>query len=73
MGTLHSGNWLANAAKIPVTIFGIVKSVSTTMLGVLKTSSKILDSVLVKFRDVVEKVKQTRPMFRLSASLKNTQ
>ena len=45
MGTPHTGSWGADWLKIPVDIFGILKSTNTNLLRVLQTNDELLRSL----------------------------
>lgn len=42
MGTPHTGSWIADWAKIPADVLGILKSSNTSLLRVLRTKDELL-------------------------------
>lgn len=53
MGTPHIGNWVANWARIPANILGVLKSANTPLLSVLQTDNQLLESIQIAFFNVV--------------------
>ncbi|OAQ58120.1 SesB protein [Pochonia chlamydosporia 170] len=53
MGTPHRGSWMADWAKIPAYTLGVVKSTNKSLLKVLETDDKYLQSVQDRFWSMI--------------------
>lgn len=53
MGTPHRGSWMADWAKIPAWTLGVVKSTNKSLLKVLETDDKYLQSVQDRFWSMI--------------------
>ncbi|KAI8278876.1 hypothetical protein K4K60_005893 [Colletotrichum sp. SAR11_57] len=53
MGTPHRGSWMADWARMPASALGIVKSTSKSLLKILETDDKYLQSVQDRFWSMV--------------------
>lgn len=53
MGTPHTGSWMADWAKIPASMLGVVKSVNTPLLSVLQTEDQQLESIQIDFLSMI--------------------
>ncbi|UPK91511.1 hypothetical protein LCI18_002446 [Fusarium solani-melongenae] len=53
LGTPHRGSWMADWARIPASALGIVKSTNTSLLKILETDDKYLQSVQDRFWSMV--------------------
>ncbi|KXH63433.1 hypothetical protein CSAL01_04547 [Colletotrichum salicis] len=49
LGTPHRGSWMADWARIPASALGIVKSINKSLLKILETDDKYLQSVQDRF------------------------
>ncbi|KAF4338214.1 hypothetical protein FBEOM_7899 [Fusarium beomiforme] len=53
LGTPHRGSWMADWARIPTSALGIVKSTNKSLLKILETDDKYLQSVQDRFWSMV--------------------
>ncbi|KAM0549146.1 hypothetical protein ACHAPJ_009601 [Fusarium lateritium] len=53
MGTPHRGSWMADWAKIPASALGLIKSTNKSLLKVLETDDKYLQSVQSRFWSMI--------------------
>nr|AAS80314.1 SesB [Fusarium haematococcum] len=53
LGTPHRGSWMADWASIPASALGIVKSINNSLLEILETDNKYLQSVQDRFWSMV--------------------
>ncbi|KAH7176287.1 Alpha/Beta hydrolase protein [Dactylonectria macrodidyma] len=53
LGTPHRGSWIADWARIPASALGIVKSINKSLLKILETDDKYLQSVQDRFWSMV--------------------
>lgn len=53
LGTPHRGSWMADWARIPASALGIVKSTNTSLLRILETDDKYLQSVQDRFWSMI--------------------
>ncbi|KAH7215365.1 Alpha/Beta hydrolase protein [Fusarium oxysporum] len=53
LGTPHRGSWMADWARIPASALGIVKSINKSLLKILETDDKYLQSVQDRFWSMV--------------------
>ncbi|KAG4256549.1 hypothetical protein FPRO03_14013 [Fusarium proliferatum] len=53
LGTPHRGSWMADWARIPASALGIVKSTNKSLLKILETDDKYLQSVQDRFWSMV--------------------
>ncbi|KAF9784161.1 hypothetical protein IL306_008314 [Fusarium sp. DS 682] len=53
LGTPHRGSWMADWARIPAAALGIVKSTNKSLLKILETDDKYLQSVQDRFWSMV--------------------
>lgn len=58
MGTPHKGSWMADWAKIPASAIGLVKSINKSLLEVLETNNQYLESIQVKFLDLIRELRE---------------
>ncbi|KAJ5273520.1 hypothetical protein N7478_008645 [Penicillium angulare] len=58
MGTPHRGAWMADWAKIPASVFGIVKSTNVVLLDILQRDNQLLDSIQVDFLTMIRRLKE---------------
>ncbi|KAJ5607015.1 hypothetical protein N7537_003634 [Penicillium hordei] len=66
MGTPHKGAWMADWAKIPASVFGLVKSTNTTLLDVLKRDSQLLQSIQFDFLAMVRQLREDGRRFEVT-------
>lgn len=59
MGTPHKGAWMADWAKIPASIFGVVKSTNTTLLDILQRDNQLLESIQVDFLTMIRRLRES--------------
>ncbi|KAH7478076.1 hypothetical protein FOMA001_g9747 [Fusarium oxysporum f. sp. matthiolae] len=53
MGTPHRGSWMAHWARIPASVLGRVKSTNKSLLSILETDDRYLQSVQDRFWSMV--------------------
>ncbi|KAJ4176009.1 hypothetical protein NW767_015586 [Fusarium falciforme] len=53
LGTPHRGSWMADWARIPASALGVVKSTNKSLLKILETDDKYLQSVQDRFWSMV--------------------
>ncbi|KAH7008753.1 Alpha/Beta hydrolase protein [Ilyonectria destructans] len=53
LGTPHRGSWMADWARIPASALGIVKSTNKSLLKILETDDKYLQSIQDRFWSMV--------------------
>ncbi|KAI6771494.1 hypothetical protein HG531_009119 [Fusarium graminearum] len=53
LGTPHRGSWMAKWADIPASALGVVKSINKSLLKILETDNKYLESVQDRFWSMV--------------------
>jgi hypothetical protein len=58
MGTPHAGSWMADWFKIPIDIFGILKSNNTSLLRVLQTNDELLRSLNKDFLSLLRVLRE---------------
>ncbi|KAH8729738.1 Alpha/Beta hydrolase protein [Ilyonectria robusta] len=58
LGTPHRGSWMADWARIPASALGIVKSINKSLLKILETDDKYLQSVQDRFWSMVREQQQ---------------
>ncbi|KAK4119713.1 hypothetical protein N657DRAFT_540442, partial [Parathielavia appendiculata] len=58
MGIPHKGSWMADWAKIPASIVGLVKSANKSLLGILETDDQLLESTQVEFWSMVRGLRE---------------
>ncbi|KAH6981802.1 Alpha/Beta hydrolase protein [Ilyonectria sp. MPI-CAGE-AT-0026] len=58
LGTPHRGSWMADWARIPASALGIVKSINKSLLTILETDDKYLQSVQDRFWSMVREQQQ---------------
>ncbi|KAJ5108899.1 hypothetical protein N7456_005574 [Penicillium angulare] len=58
MGTPHRGAWMADWAKIPASVFGIVKSTNVMLLDILQRDNQLLDSIQVDFLTMIRRLRE---------------
>ncbi|KAJ5731165.1 uncharacterized protein N7483_005673 [Penicillium malachiteum] len=58
MGTPHKGAWMADWAKIPASIFGLVKSTNLMLLDILQKDNQLLDSIQVDFLTMIRRLRE---------------
>lgn len=59
MGTPHKGAWMADWAKIPASVFGLVKSTNVMLLEVLQSDNQLLDSIQVDFLTMIRRLRES--------------
>ncbi|KAJ5778279.1 hypothetical protein N7520_001525 [Penicillium odoratum] len=59
MGTPHKGAWMADWAKIPASVFGLVKSTNVTLLDILQRDNQLLDSIQVDFVTMIRRLRES--------------
>ncbi|KAK4985879.1 hypothetical protein LTR50_005668 [Elasticomyces elasticus] len=60
MGTPHTGSWMAKWAKMPATIFGVLKSANKSLLSVLQTDDQLLESIQIGFLSLVRDLRDNQ-------------
>ncbi|KIX08072.1 uncharacterized protein Z518_02727 [Rhinocladiella mackenziei CBS 650.93] len=58
MGTPHTGNWMADWAKLPASALGILKSTNTTLLKILETDDQLIESIQVGFLAMIRDLRE---------------
>ncbi|KAJ5892845.1 alpha/beta-hydrolase [Penicillium tannophilum] len=59
MGTPHKGAWMADWAKIPASVFGLVKSTNVMLLDILQRDNQLLDSIQVDFLTMIRRMRES--------------
>ncbi|KAJ6084383.1 hypothetical protein N7486_011183 [Penicillium sp. IBT 16267x] len=59
MGTPHKGAWMADWARIPASVFGLVKSTNVTLLDILQRDNQLLDSIQVDFLTMIRRLRES--------------
>ncbi|KAJ6017959.1 hypothetical protein N7451_001338 [Penicillium sp. IBT 35674x] len=59
MGTPHKGAWMADWAKIPASVFGLVKSTNVMLLDILQRDNQLLDSIQVDFLTMIRRIRES--------------
>lgn len=58
MGTPHKGAWMADWAKIPASVLGLVKSTNVMLLDILERDNQLLESIQVDFLAMVRQLRE---------------
>jgi protein SERAC1 len=58
MGTPHRGAWMADWAKIPATVLGLVKTTNKSLLRILETDDQFLESIQVRFWSMIRELRE---------------
>jgi len=58
MGTPHEGSWMVDWAKTPAKALGIIKSSNCSLLEVLQTNNKLLESLQDRFSDMIRYLRE---------------
>ncbi|RKL08732.1 hypothetical protein BFJ70_g16745 [Fusarium oxysporum] len=53
LGTPHRGSWMADWARIPASALGVIKSTNKSLLNILETDDKYLQSIQDRFWSMV--------------------
>ncbi|KAJ5935568.1 alpha/beta-hydrolase [Penicillium verhagenii] len=59
MGTPHKGAWMADWAKIPASVFGLVKSTNVTLLDILQRDNQLLNSIQLDFLTMIRRLRES--------------
>ncbi|KPM42214.1 hypothetical protein AK830_g4366 [Neonectria ditissima] len=59
MSTPHRGSWIADWAKIPVSVLGLMKSTNTSLLAILSTDDQFLESVQLRFWAMIRELRES--------------
>ena len=53
LGTPHTGSWMADWARIPAKILGVLKSSNAPLLSILQTNDQLLESIQIDFLSLI--------------------
>jgi len=66
MGTPHRGSWMATWAKTLTSALVLAKSANGSLLKVLETDDQLLESIHIRFSDMIRELREARRRFEIA-------